>query len=313
MENITVVERQDIEVKSLAVRTKKLISKHKLPFYTVVLPTLLSIIYFGFIASDVYISESQYIVRSSKQQTPNPLGFMFGANFGSAMSESHNVSAFMLSRDALQKLNLDKKFETEFTDKKIDIFNRYGTFRLNKSFESLHSYYQHYVSVYFDAVTGISTLKVRGYSPKVAKEVNSELLEMAEVHINLLNERARQDMIRFAKSELSLAEKSATEATIKLMDYRKQNKVFNPAEFERLVVEKGFTLEQMKIRRAALESAITDAMRQILYLERIVHPNEPDYPIEPLRIRNIFSTFILGLILWGILGMLSAGVREHHD
>lgn len=35
--------------------------------------------------------------------------------------------------------------------------------------------------------------------------------------------------------------------------------------------------------------------------------------MELKRVRSIFSAFALGLVAWGILSMLLAGVREHQD
>jgi capsular polysaccharide transport system permease protein len=35
--------------------------------------------------------------------------------------------------------------------------------------------------------------------------------------------------------------------------------------------------------------------------------------MEPRRIRSILTTFVLGIIVWGVLAMLFAGVREHQD
>jgi capsular polysaccharide transport system permease protein len=64
---------------------------------------------------------------------------------------------------------------------------------------------------------------------------------------------------------------------------------------------------------ASLEQARNEAQRKQLYLERIVQPNKPDIAIEPQRIRSILTTFVVGLIAWGILSILVAGVREHHD
>jgi len=46
-------------------------------------------------------------------------------------------------------------------------------------------------------------------------------------------------------------------------------------------------------------------------VERIVQPSHPDKPLEPRRLRGILVTFLLGLVAWGILSMLLAGVREH--
>ena len=53
--------------------------------------------------------------------------------------------------------------------------------------------------------------------------------------------------------------------------------------------------------------------RQQLYLERIAQPNLPDSALEPRRLRAIAAVFILGLIAWGVLTMLIAGIKEHQD
>jgi capsular polysaccharide transport system permease protein len=39
----------------------------------------------------------------------------------------------------------------------------------------------------------------------------------------------------------------------------------------------------------------------------------PDSAAEPRRFRGILSTLIFGLIAFGIISMLLAGIREHHD
>lgn len=64
---------------------------------------------------------------------------------------------------------------------------------------------------------------------------------------------------------------------------------------------------------ASLEQARNEAQRKQLYLERIVQPNKPDIAIEPQRIRAILTTLAVGVVVWGILSMLFAGIREHHD
>jgi capsular polysaccharide transport system permease protein len=39
----------------------------------------------------------------------------------------------------------------------------------------------------------------------------------------------------------------------------------------------------------------------------------PDSPQEPRRFRGVIATFVFGLIAFGIISMLLAGIREHHD
>jgi len=83
--------------------------------------------------------------------------------------------------------------------------------------------------------------------------------------------------------------------------------------YDRLVLEKTFADRQLATTLAALDSARAEAQRKQLYLERLVQPHLPDYPMEPRRIRAVATVFVLGLVAWGVLGMILAGVREHTE
>lgn len=85
------------------------------------------------------------------------------------------------------------------------------------------------------------------------------------------------------------------------------------AEFQRLALDKEFADKQLASALVSLEQARNEARRQQLYLERIAQPNLPDAAMEPRRLRNILAVFVLGLIAWGVLSMLIAGIREHQD
>lgn len=78
-------------------------------------------------------------------------------------------------------------------------------------------------------------------------------------------------------------------------------------------MDRAFAEKQLATALVALEQARSDAQRKQLYLERIVQPNLPDIGLEPRRIRSVFATLLVGLLTWGILSMLVAGVREHRD
>ena len=83
---------------------------------TVLIPTVFATIYFGLIASDIYTSESRFVVRSPDRQATSPIGLLLrGAGFSRAQDDSYSVQEYMLSRDALAELNrelgLGKAFE----------------------------------------------------------------------------------------------------------------------------------------------------------------------------------------------------------
>jgi len=84
------------------------------------------------------------------------------------------------------------------------------------------------------------------------------------------------------------------------------------AQYQRLQLEREFADRRLAAAMNSLEEARNEARRKQAYVERIVQPSLPDEAQEPRRLRGIFATFVLGLVAWGILRMLLAGVREHH-
>jgi capsular polysaccharide transport system permease protein len=85
------------------------------------------------------------------------------------------------------------------------------------------------------------------------------------------------------------------------------------ASFQRLSLEKEFADKMLASALSTLEQARNEAQRKQLYLERIVQPSLPDAPMEPRRLRGVVVTALISLVVWGILALLLAGVREHHD
>ncbi len=83
------------------------------------------------------------------------------------------------------------------------------------------------------------------------------------------------------------------------------------ARYQRLVLDNQFSERQLASAMASLEEARNEARRKQVYVERIVQPNLPDDPLEPRRLRGVLATLALGVIAWGVLSMLLAGVREH--
>lgn len=196
----------------------------------VVVPTLLGIIYFGFIASDVYVSESRFVVRSPERQTPAGLGMVLaGAGFNNAGEEANAAKAFVESRDALRRINKGNVFLEAYTRPGISIFDRFNPLGFDGSFETLYQYYTNRVLLEADVTTGILTLQVRGYTPADAYRFNEILLQMSEMTINQMNSRGRTDLIRFAQFEVAEAQNRAREAGVAMAAYRNREGVVDPA------------------------------------------------------------------------------------
>jgi capsular polysaccharide transport system permease protein len=158
---------------------------------TVIVPTTAAIIYFGLVASDVYVSESRFVVRSAQRQSQTSVvgALLQGTGFSRAQDDTYAVVDYIQSRDALKELNRG--------DYIADAYGNHGDFlghfsrSFDDSFEALWKYYgKRIVSVDFDSTSAITTLQVRAYTSKDAEKINETLLNMSERLVNRMNERA---------------------------------------------------------------------------------------------------------------------------
>ena len=252
---------------------------NRLFLITVILPTIIAIIYFGLITSDVYVSESRFLIRSPEKQAVSGIGALLqGAGFSRSQDDIYTVHDFMVSRDALQVLNNKLALEKAFSSSSVDVFSRFAAFGVDRNFESLYKYYQKRISIDTDSTSAISVLKVSAYTAEDAYRINEMLLEMGEGLINQLNERGRQDMVRFATSEVGIAEKKAKAAALALSGYRNEKSVFDP--------------ERQSALQLQLVSKLQDdliATRTQLDQVRSISPANPQIPALQKRIGSLQS------------------------
>jgi capsular polysaccharide transport system permease protein len=85
------------------------------------------------------------------------------------------------------------------------------------------------------------------------------------------------------------------------------------SRYEKLMFEKDFSEKQLTDALTFLDTSRNEAQRKQLYLKRIVEPDAPDFANEPRRMRNILATMVAGFVIWGVLALFAAGVREHQQ
>ena len=203
--------------------------KDRLFLALVLTPTLLSVVYFGAIASDVYISESRFVVSSPDKPSLTGLGVLLkNAAFSNASDEASAANDYIRSRDALQAINRNGGFLEAYSASYISIFNRFNPIGYSSSFEDLYKYFKKRVDVESNSTNGITVLTVRAYKPTDARRFNERLLEMAEATVNRLNNRARADLIQFATAEAEEAEGNVRRTAVELAAFRNRYGVVDP-------------------------------------------------------------------------------------
>ena len=200
----------------------------------VLLPTFLALFYYGCIASDIFISESTFVVRSPEQGALDTSfdSFLKSTGFSSDLNDSYTVQSFITSRDALKQLENKLKIQQSFTQEHVDFFSRFpGPAWWRRGFEDFYVYYQNnIVSVQINPASSILTLQTRAFTADEAVELNRQLISMSEALINQLNERSMQDMMSYTSREVAMAEKKAKTAAISLSEYRNKKNVINPEQ-----------------------------------------------------------------------------------
>lgn len=260
-------------------RWRRLVARLGAIFWlSVALPGLLAIGYFGFLASDVYVAESRFVVRSPQRQTPTGLGALLqGTGFARSQDDTYSVHDFIRSRDALRELDTKLNVANAFSRPEIDPVNRFpGIAWWEKSFEALYRHYLKHVSVDYDTVSSISILRVRAYNAEDARAMNEALLQMGEHLVNNLNIRSRQDLIQVAEQEVRIAEQRARDAAASLSAFRSNRAVFDP--------ERQGMLQLQGVAR--LREELLAAQTQLNQMRQL-SPLNPQIPVFEQRVATL--------------------------
>lgn len=246
-------------------------------FLTVLLPTFLSIIYFGLIASDVYTSESRFVVRSAEKPQVSGLGMLLNsAGFSNSSDETSAVEEYLTSRDSLRELDRNRSVRRAFALSTASMFDRFGGLMNGASEEHLYKFYRGMVGVTRDSGTGVTTLTVKAFTPRDAQSLNRRLLELSEGLVNQLSARGRKDLIGFAQDEVDEAKAKSLSASIALSAYRNRVGVVDP--------EKQAAVQLQMVSK--LQDDLIATRTQLLQL-RSFTPQNPQIPILQKRVQGL--------------------------
>lgn len=223
----------------------------------VILPTLLAAFYFLLIASPRYVSEARFIVRQAGQGQPDALGLTLqGVGLSATQTDAFAVHDYMRSRDAVAELDQSLDLSRVLGPPGADVFSRWPRPWESRSREGLHKGYQRFVTVGYDATTGISILRVEAYQPEDARRLAEALLTGGEELINRLNARSVADAVTQAERSRDEARERLSESQRRLVAFRNRERFIDPsmvaAEGAGLIGELSATLAGLRAERSQL-------------------------------------------------------------
>lgn len=245
----------------------------------VLLPTLLATIYYGLIASDQYVSESMFIVKSqSKQgaQVSTLANLIQTTGLSAGQEQTNEVMSYIRSRNALEELNHSVDVRKKFMQSDIDRLSRYPEFWRSDRFENLFRFYRDKIRTHLDTESGLAVLQVRAFTPADAQNINLRLLDFSEQLVNRLNEKSRNNAIAEAERRVLGAQKRVLEARRHLTAYRNREGLLDPAKQASGVLE---VTNRLVAERALLQTQL-DLMQRVT-------PQHPSLPSLRNRISAI--------------------------
>jgi capsular polysaccharide transport system permease protein len=259
-------------------RIQQLFRSLNIWFWAIVgLPTLVAGVYYFAIASDLYLSEAKFIVRSPKQVQTSSIGALLQTTgLGRAVDDTAVVEDFIMSRDAVRKLEQHNDLRAVLGRAEGDFVTRFPGILRRTDFEALFRRYDLFVSVETDNTSGVTALRVKAYRPEDAQAIARALLSYSEQLVNELNERARNDAMDSSRREVDREEAEISRIQSQLTAYRVQQKMLDPKTASTGVLE---VIGQMNAAQATARTQLGELLKN--------SPNSPQIPLVRTRIASL--------------------------
>jgi capsular polysaccharide transport system permease protein len=228
----------------------------------VIIPTIFATIYYGLIASDIYTSESRFVIKSPDQKRPqlsSLANLIQTTGLSSGQEQANEVLEFVRSRNALKALEKDGGIVARFSSPEADPISRFPHPFSDASFESLYKFYNKMVSASVDSETGTAIVTVKAFTPEDAYQINVKLLQLSEGMVNRLNERAQNRGIAEAQKQVEEASERVRQVRRALTGYRNSKELIDPGKQAVGVIE---IANAMIAQRAVLEAQL-DTMQRL--------------------------------------------------
>lgn len=264
---------------NLVARLRSWVAGHRRWLTIVALPTLLVAGYYYLVASDQYVSEAHFLVRSTNPTPPSVGGLGaalgLGAGGASGASDTAAVADYLTSHDAVDALEKRLDIAARYSRPGIDPVSRLRP--AHPTPERLLGYVRDKVEVRADPDTGVAILRVRSFSPQDSYQIAQTMLALGEERVNALNQRSRDSTLGVATRQLAEAERAVSAVQAQLTAFRRKDGDFNPQVTGTARVELVSTLQgQLAAARAQYA-----AMRSQL------SPNSPQLVAMRDRVRGL--------------------------
>jgi len=243
------------------------------------IPVVLSGVYFYGIARDRYVTRSDFVIRKAEESDTNVAGAGLASLLGRgnqlSLEDARFLKTYLQSPQVLADLDRTYDLDQAYAQKGLD---RFAGMKPGLSKEKRLNYFKKQVSVNLDEISGAIVLRTIGLDPKASLNLNRFMLSKSEQFVNRLNQDISQKQLGFAESELGRARGNLNQAKNRLLRYQDSNTVIDPKGEAELA---GQTISKLQEKLVELRVELATLKRQFK------DPAEPEVAVVADQVREL--------------------------
>jgi len=190
------------------------------------IPTLLAVAYYGFWASNQYVTSFQFAVRGPSQaaagKTSGPAAL---GGIGAMSPDAFVATDYINSPQAISDVERDVDLRAIFSKPDIDFWSRLAP---NVTPEELSAYWTKMVWAHFDLISGNVSVSVRAFTPRDSLKLAQALTATSNEMFRQLNSQAQHDFVQHADENLGRARQQLATARQELLAFREKSGLVEP-------------------------------------------------------------------------------------
>lgn len=246
------------------------------------IPTFIAIVYYSFFASDIYVSEAKFAIRSSKSSVSvSGVASLFASGDSSgAGQDSVVVQNYIHSGDMIKLLEEKLNLVDNYSKQEIDFVAR---LKKNPTREDVLEYMTDNIEIVRDESSNIISLKVKAFTSSLANAIAHEIINLSEGLVNRLSSRIEKDTLEIAHLEVDLAASKVFEASEKLSSLRDSTTSIDPSAESNAVL--GIV--------SGIESKLTESRAELSEKRAYMRENSSDVKTALNRVKALEEQLLL--------------------
>lgn len=238
----------------------------------VALPTILTALYFAFIASPQYVVETQFAVRGANQPSLGALGLPALVGGGGQSSDSYIVADYIHSAQILPDIKdqTGVDIRTVYSRPSIDFLYRENG---ERSLDEFRDYWRDMINVSYNTTTGNVTMRVFAFSAGDAKQVADSILAVSEHLVNNLSDKSRRQVIETANQQVARSEERLRNIRKQMTELQITEQAVDPSAVATMEASIISSLEQELANLRTRYKALVDTVSSDAPSARVIERN----------------------------------------